>query len=253
MAMKIVYGVYQFLGFHITDYLLRKGDKVIGIDPETENGSGEMKEFYVRNANFKQLDSLKDLSLSDGKADVYMVLWNPGGMLVESLSFLEQLKERKELETNITIFSPLEIKEADIRSVRDVCTGHPSRKIDKWIYISSMYGPWMPEDSCVYEHILKGEYDKLGEVKPIYIEDFLAKFEEILRHPDTELAVWGEQMPARQADSGEGESILFKPQFCIPEQTSIAEGSRILAEHKKKLRMIEYWNCLLYTSPSPRD
>ena len=243
MAMKIVYGVYQFLGFHITDYLLRKGEKVIGIDPETENGIGEMKEFYVRNANFRQLDSLKDLSLSDSKADVYMVVWNPEGTLEESLSFLGQLKEREGLETNVTIFSPLEMKEADIRSIRDAYTGHPSGQIDKWVYVSGMYGPWMPEDSCVYEHILKGEYDKLGEVKPIYIEDFLARFEEILSHPDSELAVFGDQMPVGQTNSGEKEEpTLLKPKYCVPELTSITEGSRILAEHKKKLRMIEHWN-----------
>ena len=242
MAMKIVYGVYQFLGFHIADYLLRKGEKVFGFDPETEakNGKGEMKEFYVRNANFKQLDNLKDLSLSEGKADIYMVLWNPAALLPEALSFLEQIKETKGLEAIITIFSPLQAEEADIRMVRDACQ---SQSIGKWIFISRMYGPWMPENSCVYEHIINGEYDKLEKESPIFIDDFISRFDEIMDWPEKEMAVLGENALETQAiPSKMSESPLFKTAFRVPQQTSMGEGAKILLEHKKKVSMIEYWN-----------
>ena len=243
--MKIVYGVYQFLGFHIADYLLRKGEKVFGYDPEIDakNGMGEMKEFYVRNANFKQLDNLKDFSLSEGKADIYMDLWNPAALLPEVLSFLEQTKETKGLEASITIFSPLQTEEADIRIVRDACQSLPNLQIGKWIFISRMYGPWMPENSCVYEHIINGEYDKLEKDTLIFIEDFLARFDEIMDCPDKEMAVLGENAPETQVvPSKMSESPLLKKAFRVPEKTSMGEGAKILLEHKKKVSLIEYWN-----------
>ena len=247
MAMKIVYGVYEFLGFHIADYLLRKGEKVFGIVPETDakNGIGEMKEFYVRNANFKQLDNLKDLSLSEGKADIYMVLWNPAALLPEALSFLEQIKGTKGLEASITIFSPLQTEEAAIRTVRDACQSQSQHvlQIGKWIFISPMYGPWMPENSCVYEHIINGEYDKLEKESLIFIDDFIARFDEIMDCPDKEIAVLGGNGPETQAVPSEmSELPLLKTAFRVPEQTSMGEGAKILLEHKKKVSMIEYWN-----------
>ena len=243
--MKIVYGVYQFLGFPITDYLMRTGETVFGIDPEPDakNGIGEMKEFYVRNANFKQLDNLKDLPLSEGKADIYMVLWNPAALLPEALSFLEQIKETNGLEASITIFSPLQTEEADIRIVRDACQSQSNPQIGKWIFISRMYGPWMPENSCVYEHIINGEYDKLEKESPIFIDDFIARFDEIMDCPDKEMAVLGENAPETQLIPWEmSETPLLKTAFRVPEQTSMEEGAKILQEHKKKVSMIEYWN-----------
>lgn len=153
MDKAIIFGIYDFVSFHIGSTLLNKGLEVIGIhiDNLEETGNLEEKRLEIgRNANFNEisLSKLDGYKLEDtvkttlfvSLYDLYML--NRETILqTESGKSLQQFIDNNHV-TEIVSILPIQHLNTEPDAVLQWLRGAPIEW--QFVYLPAVYGPWQP-------------------------------------------------------------------------------------------------------------
>lgn len=163
MKKAVVFGAYQFLGFHLCRALLEEGEEIIGVSfPSIHVDDIEDKRMEIgRNANFsetswKQLDSI----LQDSHIDfLFFDLYT-----IESLhSVYGRIKshifDRNDIEfpINKRLVFLVNIMHAEkerelFSSIKEDLNDYPMQMI----HMPTLYGPWQPSD-FLFQQLIEGK------------------------------------------------------------------------------------------------
>lgn len=260
MVDTIVFGTYRFLGYHLCNYFLEKGNQVIGIDFDSETEDQDEKELiFGRNSNFSYCSINEGFELNeDRQIQVYCSLYDYLKFgYEENVSML--MKSVKDLIISIpikeiTVLLPLNmdgLKEVDLEGWRKEIE---LLSLCKWIYIPEIYGPWLPEISPLQVMMqTKTQEETIDISRLIFIDDLLLNWKKILALKEKEVAVigevhkdWREQYSTLTQTDMEAYKIVKEhstlfPQIIIPVKTSLVDGLQALREHNKKLQFLKQW------------
>jgi len=188
MKKAVVFGAYQFLGFHICGALLEEGEEIIGVSfPHINVADIEDKRMEIgRNANFSEISwdqlgtIIQDASIDHLFFDLYTI---------ESLQSLYRTMKRqifdcsvKELLFNKKLVFLVNImaieKERELlSSIREDLGGY----MIQMIHMPTLYGPWQPSDFLFQQLVEGNEKDaiRIGlreyPTDAIYIEDAVSE------------------------------------------------------------------------------
>jgi len=189
MEQTIVIGVHQFIGFHLANELLEKGEKVIGIDYDPQKEDNEMDLYIGRNANysFLTLDQLKEVKVSEQTTvfiDWYDIQINRENNNIyeraeELTAILQHWEELADKAPVVLVFCRM--LQADLGNWERISQ-------EKVIYLPTIYGPWQPVtmsfaaaisqvDANELKRALKNEYRH----DAIFIDDVLKALPELLK------------------------------------------------------------------------
>jgi hypothetical protein len=199
----MIFGVYEFVGFHFCNRFLEKGCIVKGV--RVMNGSShqllEDKKLAVgRNANFEELkmDDLENLSIDDQPAmifslyDFYMTYkeseWDHSAILEKLAAFVKKRQEpmiyllpiQMLLDTNETGWYS-ELKEF----ISQLKEGSAMRQ---FFYLPAIFGPWQPPSFLFQQSMLPVQKEDAEQYKTtewvwdtIYIEDAIETMMDVIQ------------------------------------------------------------------------
>jgi len=258
MKKNIVFGVYQFLGFHICNYLLESGYEVVGSDwleSESENVE-EKKQAFGRNANFS---SHSGEWLENDKITMYICLYdyldNPSfslKQLEELLACIDCIVEKCNHDgMQMVVFLPEHLDSSMKHSIDEWKLQSGRESMIRSIHLSELYGPWIPSYKFI-QKIVKQEISvlKANMSKYIYIDDFFQNWKNIMTLRSKDIYVFGKQpndwhlqLPQLLVDENEDElernSIVAN--LYIEAKTSLREGLQLVKEHNDKLEVLRNW------------
>lgn len=163
MKKAVVFGAYQFLGFHICGALLEEGEEVIGVSfPNIHIDDMEDKKMEIgRNANFSetswnQLDSiLQDSHIDFLFFDLYTIesLHSVYGMIKSHI--IDRIDKKfliaKKLVFLVNIMS-LEIENELFSRIKEECNDYPIQMV----HMPTLYGPWQP-NNFLFQQLIEGK------------------------------------------------------------------------------------------------
>lgn len=273
MGTYIVVGAYQFVGFHVTQYLLGQGEEVIGIDWEDSQTNQyiiEEKELEIgRNANFTYfpINKLRLLDVSEQFTIILSFYDSRKGkvgltdfQVDDIVTFLGKCKRNDHVNNlEIMILLPIDGDTDEFQPVLSACEGLKSVKM---VFLPTVYGPWQPEsmsfeaasrqlEQADIEATLASEFRE----DALFITDFLAAFERILSSKDKNIhlcssiedhwekcakLVFNQEVMdslTPQPPSKAKKGTIYK----VPNKTSPEEGIRLQNEQNKRLNLLEKW------------
>lgn len=187
MDQTIIVGMYQFVGFHLTKYLLEHGNDVIGIDWELNEG----KELEIgRNANFsfQKPSSLSDMNVSNEKT-IYISWYDFNKR--RSVFSVEETEEillalhswsmlPNENRPEVVLLYPLGVESQQILTIVE------QAEWMKVVYLPTIYGPGQSEESAFEVSIQKKSRSEIEKAlaceyknDAIFIDDLLASLPQI--------------------------------------------------------------------------
>lgn len=273
MGTYIVVGAYQFVGFHVTQYLLGQGEEVIGIDWEgskTHQHIIEEKELEIgRNANFTYfpINKLRLLDVSEQFTIVLSFYDSKKGEadltdldIDHIISFLEKCKKNDHVKSlKIMILLPIDGDTNEFQSVLSACEGIEAVKM---VFLPTIYGPWQPESmsfeagtSHLEESEIQAIIDSEFREDALFITDFINSFERILSSTDRNIHLCSSienhwKKCAKHVFTEEILESLTPPPpskgmkgsiFKVPNNTSPEEGIRLQREQNKRLKLLNKW------------
>ncbi|NHM32931.1 hypothetical protein [Neobacillus terrae] len=206
MERAIIYGTFQFVGFHLCTALLAKGWEVTGIsfpENEIESYADEKRLEIGRNANFTEAGleaAAGETSNHEKKAvivslfDLFMEFKDDSITEQDNLkSFIKSLESNDNGKNLFVFLLPVQMLsdsfQADILfTLRAFLSELPiPEQRCQHIYLPSLYGPWQPATFYVQQAIL-GDMGNKAEIKSdrewtadlIFITDAVAKLTETI-------------------------------------------------------------------------
>ncbi|MGE7781409.1 hypothetical protein ACQKL0_15900 [Peribacillus sp. NPDC097264] len=273
MGTYIVVGAYQFVGFHVTQYLLGQGEEVIGIDWEdtkTNRYIIEEKELEIgRNANFTYLpfNKLRLLDVSEPFTILLSFYDSRRGKTAlkglhinDIVSFLEKCKKNGHGNSlKIVVLLPIDADTEGFQTVLNACEGFDSVKT---VYLPTIYGPWQPAtmgfeagisqlEQSTIQATLASEYRE----DALFIADFIEGLEQLLSSTDRCLHLkssiddhWNTcaKLIFKQEviDSLPPQSPIKATKgtvYEVPNKTSPEEGITLQIEQNKRLNLLTKW------------
>ncbi|PFO06200.1 hypothetical protein COJ85_07625 [Bacillus sp. AFS076308] len=155
MDKAIIFGIYNFVSFHMGRTLLNKGLEVIGLHIGEAPSLEEKRLEVGRNANFKeislsQLDAYREddtakTTLIISLYDVYML--NTETILQkQTVTSLEQYIEKNKNLTDIIFILPIQLLISNealaLRTFIEHVIAWPKK--NRFYYLPAIYGPWQP-------------------------------------------------------------------------------------------------------------
>ncbi|WP_312095533.1 hypothetical protein [Niallia sp.] len=181
MKKAVVFGAYQFLGFHICGALLDEGEEIIGVSfPNMDVNDIEDKRMEIgRNANYSeiswnQVDSiLRDPEIDCLFYDLYTVenLQSVYRMIRSQIFNRSKFPINKKLVFLVNIMSVEKERELfnSIKEELDNTT--------QIIHMPTLYGPWQPSD-FLFQQVIEGKEQEAIHISfrecpmdAIFIED----------------------------------------------------------------------------------
>src|SRR4051812_42016462 len=187
MDKAIIFGIYDFVGFHMGRTLLNKGLEVIGVHDEesSETSFYEEKRMEVgRNANFREIslteleafreDSPTKTTFILSLYDLYML--NKETVFQEQMmSRLQQYIESNHNLTDILFLLPIQILKSEeaqpLRTVINQATGWG--KNNHFYYLPAIYGPWQPATFTFQQALAKIDDIEIKTNKREWLGDIL--------------------------------------------------------------------------------
>ena len=266
MGTYIVIGAYQFVGFHVTQYLLGQGEEVIGIDWEgtkTNQHIIEEKELEIgRNANFTYFP-INKLRLLDVSEQFTILLSFYDSKKGEAgltdlekdhiISFLEKCKKNDHVNSlKIMILLPIDGDTNEFRSVLNACEGIDAVKL---VFLPTIYGPWQAGTSHLEKSEIQAIIDSEFREDALFITDFITSFERILSSSDRNIHLCSSienhwKICAKLVFTKEIIESLTPPPpskgmkgtiYKVPNNTSPEEGIRLQMEQNKRLKLLNKW------------
>lgn len=163
MKKAVVFGAYQFLGFHLCGALLEEGEEIIGVSfPNIHVDDIEDKKMEIgRNANFSeirwdQLDSiLQDSHIDLLFFDLYTMesLHSVYGMIKSHIfdRIDKEFTNNKRLVFLINIMS-LEKESELFSSIKEDLDDYPIQMV----HMPTLYGPWQPSN-FLFQQLIEGK------------------------------------------------------------------------------------------------
>ena len=273
MGTYIVVGAYQFVGFHVTQYLLGQGEEVIGIDWEgfkTNQYIIEEKELEIgRNANFTYfpINKLRLLDVSEQFTILLSFYDSRKGKtgltdlhIDDIVSFLEKCKKNDHVNgLKIMILLPIDGDTDEFQAVLSACEGMESVKM---VFLPTIYGPWQPESmsfeagtSQLEQSAIHATLASEFREDALFITDFIDAFERILSSTDRNIHLCSSiedhwKKCAKLVFNQEViDSLTPKPPtknmrgtiYKVPNKTSPEEGIRLQIEQNKRLNLLKKW------------
>jgi len=193
MDKAIIFGIYNFIGFHACKALLNKGVEVIGVQIDESDKSPFLEEKRLevgRNANFSERslsewenrreEESAQTTLILSIYDLYML--NKETILQKekiTRAIIQFMKESKN-NTNVAFILPIQMLSAEqdktIGALLEQAKG--CGKNTQMIYLPAIYGPWQPPTFLFQQailaafqesEILKDEREWTGDV--LYVDD----------------------------------------------------------------------------------
>ncbi|MCQ6280972.1 hypothetical protein [Bacillus sp. EB600] len=181
MDKVIIYGVHEFVGFHLCKGFLEKGYCVTGIHFNMEDALFvEEKRLEVgRNANFveKALQDSDNLSEAEsGPAIIIISLYDLLMTYKESAlttkkvfaNMVQSLNKQKQTKNQIVYLLPIQLITGsnDLNGIEDVKdflkeTKRKDRSI-QLVYLPTIFGPWQPP-SFLFQRLLLNQLNKIEE------------------------------------------------------------------------------------------
>lgn len=163
MKKAVVFGAYQFLGFHICGALLEEGEEIIGVSfPNIHVDDIEDKRMEIgRNANFSeiswnQLDSILQDSHSDFLFfDLYTIesLHSVYGLIKSHI--IDRIDKKfliaKKLVFLVNVMS-LEKENELFSTMKEEWNDYPIQMV----HMPTLYGPWQPND-FLFQQLIEGK------------------------------------------------------------------------------------------------
>ncbi|NRG31128.1 hypothetical protein [Niallia circulans] len=162
MKKAVIFGVYQFVGFHICSALLEEGEEIIGISyPEVSIEDLEDKRMEIgRNANFseKSLDKLPFILQDSNVQHIYFDLYT-----IKKISIYEKIQNLfsnfRDIEKSCGKKLIFLVNITSIEAERDFTTFLKDNLVDldiQVIHLPTLYGPWQPSD-FLFQQIVEGK------------------------------------------------------------------------------------------------
>lgn len=271
MGTYIVIGAYQFVGFYVTQYLLERGEEVIGVDwgyLKRNQYIIEEKELEIgRNANFTNfpLNKLQFIEISE-PCTIFLSCYDSQKEkedlshlhIDDIVSFLETCKKNEHVKTlNIVIFLTIEDDTEEFRSLLTSCK---EMKSVKMVFLPTLYGPWQPECmsfeagiSQLEQQVIEASLAKEFRQDALFIADFMADLEPILDSSDQNV-----QLCSGIEDHWNTcAKLVFKKEVItslpalpttkitkgsihkVPNKTTPEEGITLQIEHNKRLNLLQ--------------
>ena len=233
MTVTIVFGVYDFLGLHLSQYLLNEGKEVIGFQwSNQDDDNREEKELlFGRNSNFKFFKEIKEEAFNEAGL-IYLNMYD---LLRDRFDSFLDIKEEiakilKRMDNQqVIVLLPDEKREKEISLwIEEI---KQSRPTIRWIRIAAeLYGIWQNEPCAVQQFVTDKEKEKrmLDLSRLIYIDDFLSTWEMLMKGNQNELVVVGEH------DKDYEQQGLRENMIIIQEKTSLSKGLAEIHSYNEK-------------------
>ncbi|PLS02938.1 hypothetical protein [Neobacillus cucumis] len=208
MDKAIIFGMYDFISFHIGSMLLNKGLEVIGIhiDQSSHTPFLEEKRLEVgRNANYKEiaLSALDDYSEKDTANTTFILslydlyVLNKEVILQRDsvIKSLQQYIKRNKQVTQIVCILPIQLLEPNKEQTLETIMNQVNdlEKCNTFFYLPAVYGPWQPS-VFMFQQALNAKFDQ-GEIRAdkrewtgdiLFVDDAVGEIVELIEHANTE-------------------------------------------------------------------
>ncbi|SFB97482.1 Nucleoside-diphosphate-sugar epimerase [Bacillus sp. OV322] len=271
MCSSIVIGALQFTGFHLTERLLDRGEKVFGIDHFQGDGDDYIHEHkqdaFGRNANFISSAFHEELPSSfPGASAIYVCLYDFWKMperdtekIADAIAkILINLKNVQPLPT-LTILIPLGQKEQSFAEHTELWSILKSFAHARFVYLPAIYGPWQPASFAFETGIQKKSKEEAIDAisseyrnDAIYISDFIDALEKLKEHDGGNIVFESEAKQQWQACANlifdteildrfpsEGECLQTANVLKVKNNVSPYEGINKQKEHWRKMLMLK--------------
>lgn len=259
MTQAIVIGVYRFLGFHIANSILSKGNSLIGVewlDRQVEDVE-EKKSFFIRNSNYTFWDNHTVL---EEKEPILLVInmydfimyreWREveqRDILNKIKSFVANLSEKN---VRVMLFVPEKMDPSIKEEIEQCIEQLIPKAITQWIYLPELYGPWMSSAAPLQQLFSSKDKKFLALNRCIYIDDFIAQWELLMELETETVSIQKErqenwqddlirffQLEETEALSGDVIDVMEVTEHCIeiPTGTNLYEGLQNMEQHRKQL------------------
>lgn len=200
MQTSVVMGAFQFVGFHLTKYLLDQGEEVIGIDWGDISGEASVdKEMEIgRNSNFLYipLHRLHHLSVLQPKS-IYISCYDLSKsdredkqeIVQHMITFLKAVEGHHD--SSVILLLPIEEDYSVYHSLLQVIEDNDAAKV---VYAPTIYGPWQPE-TMSFEAAIRQK--KVSEIESallkedksdaLFISDIMEVVSEIASHHEKKI------------------------------------------------------------------
>lgn len=202
MNKAVIFGSFEFLGFHFCTRLLEQGYEVVAINDErleNEPFFEEKRMTIGRNANFTEINMINELCKANITDQSVMIINYYDYFMESRLSFFEKSafletfilsNSQRIKDTNSKMIKILPIQWLRSRELEKIQFNHHDIPCHN-IYIPTIYGPWQPAIFMFQQAILKDLQKKeslsLNEREwihdAIYVEDVVESALEIIDSP----------------------------------------------------------------------
>lgn len=171
MDRAMIIGVYEFIGFHLSQYLLDQGIEVIGIHIPTDESDPFLEEKRMsigRNANFNEKDANQSLIVtSHPRTDIVFIDYYSFYMKWQEDKLVSVTEKLIWLQDNDSVIFLM-----PIQSYEDVKRFNHNAAF----YLPAIYGPWQPSDFLFHQALVDPEATiKINEREwtedALYIDD----------------------------------------------------------------------------------
>lgn len=173
MDKAVIFGAYEFVGFHVCKRLLDEGYEVKGIHFYIDQSDmvAEKRMEIGRNANFQEQSVDEWLKAEQKGKEKLMILislydWYIGckdSVLADSewIEKVEQfLRKRKDQQDMVALLLPIQLlanenlskEEEEIRKCLEKISKHAEAR--QYFYLPSVYGPWQPP-TCLFQKLIE--------------------------------------------------------------------------------------------------
>ncbi|MEH7335841.1 hypothetical protein V7161_24765 [Neobacillus drentensis] len=202
MDKAIIFGVYDFVSFHICKTLLNKGIEVFGVNIEDIDNIQYLdeKRFEVgRNSNFIE-NGLADWEKKQGQGNrdtvVIFSLFDSYMQNKEEIYLEEKVTgpildyiERNNSKTEFVFILPIQLLGAEGEKVHRGFLNHVKGLVKKthFFYLPSIYGPWQTE-TFIFQQVIMSDFqqkeiyksNREWTIDTIFVEDAIDSIFEIM-------------------------------------------------------------------------
>ena len=269
MKTSVVIGAFQFVGFHITKYLLDQGEEVLGMDWEDMSGDMRLeKEMEIgRNSNFLYIPLHKlTVISSEQPKTIYVscydlskdVRHDKQEIIASMLTFITASLTNSL--SQVIVLLPIENDDSQAyHSILQVVEENETAKV---VFMPTIYGPWQPETMSFEATILQKDLPDIEEAikaedrnDALFISDIMEVIIQIPSHHEKKIQLQSEAenqwlqcakllwkddmihsyMPSLSSRVSKG--FMFK----VENKTTPIEGISLQKKHVQLLQLMKKW------------